>query len=193
MTDTATPIAREVWLDAAVAALRPMFDEAGAPVPDRVRVTVGFPGGRGPKTKTIGQCWSTGAVADGVATVFISPVLADPVIILSTLVHELVHAADDCKSGHRARFAAIARAVGLTGKMTSTVATDALAARLTAMAESIGPMDHGAINPRVGVKTQTTRMLKVECECGCVLRMTRRWLDEAGTPTCGCGGAMREA
>jgi len=42
-------------------------------------------------------------------------------------------------------------------------------------------------------KTQGTRMLKVVCqECGCVVRMTRKWLDEVGEPTCGCGGKMVE-
>ena len=38
---------------------------------------------------------------------------------------------------------------------------------------------------------QGTRMIKVTCaDCGCVVRMTRKWLDEQGAPTCGCGGAM---
>jgi hypothetical protein len=35
-------------------------------------------------------------------------------------------------------------------------------------------------------------LLKVTCECGCVVRMTRKWLDEVGPPTCGCGTAMVE-
>lgn len=194
MTDTTpAPLAREAWLTAAVDALRPLFTEVGAQVPARVRVTVGFPGGRGPKTRTIGQCWSTAAVADGVSTMFISPVLDDPVIILSTLVHEMVHAVDDCKNGHKKPFATIATAVGLTGKMTSTVAGDALRERLAAIADDLGPMDHGAINPNVGRKVQSTRMLKVECgDCGCVIRMTRKWLDDAGAPTCACGTRMQE-
>jgi len=41
-------------------------------------------------------------------------------------------------------------------------------------------------------KKQGCRLLKVVCECGCVVRMTRKWLDEVGPPTCGCGGAMVE-
>lgn len=36
-------------------------------------------------------------------------------------------------------------------------------------------------------------MLKVTCkECGCAVRMTRKWLDEVGAPTCGCGGGMQQ-
>lgn len=189
-----TPVGREEWLNNAVDALRPLFAEVGATVPDRVRVTVGFPGGRGPKTRTIGQCWATGAVADGIPTVFISPVLSDPVIMLSTLVHELVHAVDNCVNGHKRPFARIATAVGLTGKMTATVAGDALRERLESMAEGLGPIDHGALNPSVGLKKQTTRMLKVACPvCGCVIRMTQKWLSEAGTPSCGCGTRMEVA
>jgi len=41
-------------------------------------------------------------------------------------------------------------------------------------------------------KKQGCRLLKVVCECGCVVRMTRKWLDEVGPPTCGCGSAMVE-
>lgn len=40
-------------------------------------------------------------------------------------------------------------------------------------------------------KRQTTRMCKVICEqCGCVIRMTRTWMMQAGLPTCGCRGRM---
>jgi len=36
-------------------------------------------------------------------------------------------------------------------------------------------------------------MPKVTCEeCGCAVRMTRKWLEEAGAPTCGCGGEMQQ-
>lgn len=39
----------------------------------------------------------------------------------------------------------------------------------------------------------TTRMLRVECpSCGCLLRMTRTWIDRAGLPSCGCGARMAE-
>lgn len=34
-------------------------------------------------------------------------------------------------------------------------------------------------------------MHKVVCvECGCICRMTQKWLDECGSPTCACGSAM---
>jgi hypothetical protein len=50
---------------------------------------------------------------------------------------------------------------------------------------------HAALVSLEKEKTQSTRMMKVECqECGCIVRMTRKWLEEAGLPTCACGGEM---
>src|SRR5690606_38637603 len=98
-----------------------------------VKVSVGWPGGPGRKNCVIGQCWAPAAAADGVSHVFISPVLDDAVRVLDVLAHELVHAinfaeGDNC--GHRGRFAKIAKGIGLTGKMTATVAGEELAERL---------------------------------------------------------------
>jgi len=60
-------------------------------------------------------------------------------------------------------------------------------------ARRIGEYPHARLIASNLPKTQTTRMLKVTCkECGCVVRMTRKWLDEAGLPTCGCGSEMME-
>lgn len=36
----------------------------------------------------------------------------------------------------------------------------------------------------------TTRLRKVECQCGCILRMSRAAMVKHGLPTCGCGEAM---
>jgi len=179
---------REEWLTAAVAALAPLFAEAGAELP-AVRVSVGWPGGNGRKNSVIGQCWSTAASSDKVAQLFISPVLDDAVRVLDVLTHELVHAVDDNKSGHAGAFAKLAKALGLSGKMTATVAGDELKGKLEAIAEELGEYPHAAIVPSLsGVKKQTTRMLKVECGSGSgyVVRMTRKWLDEYGTPSCPC-------
>lgn len=183
---------REQWMLAGVEALRPRFEAAGHPIPEKVRVSTGWPGGKGTKRSTIGQCWATATVADGTAAIFISPVLSDPVAILATLTHELCHAADDCKSGHRKGFIEIAKSVGLVKPWTATTPDEGLKADLAAIAKRLGTFDHGAI-AQSGRSTQTTRMLKVVCpDCGCVVRMTRKWLDTAGAPKCGCGTYMEE-
>lgn len=196
-TTAAAPVAhvnREAWLTAAVAALRPIFGEAGVELPATVNVSCGFPGGKSIH-KVIGQCWSTAASADGAAQVFVSPMLSDVVDVLAVLVHELIHAWDDCKSGHKGAFAKAAKRVGLTGKMTATVAGDELRERLAAIADELGAYPHAGMAAAMGtVKKQSTRMLKLECpRDGYVVRTTRKWLDELGAPSCPCGSEMVEA
>lgn len=110
--------------------------------------------------------------------------------MLDVLVHELVHAADDCRSGHKGAFRRLATAIGLTGRMTATVAGPELAARLHALAEELGPYPHAALDASMR-KKQSTRMLKVVCpDCGYAVRTTNKWL-EIGVPTCPCGTEMQ--
>ncbi|MFD6638362.1 hypothetical protein ACFWDN_21375 [Micromonospora chalcea] len=184
-----TVATREAWLMGAVEALTPVFAEQGATLP-AVRVSVGWPGGRGKKNAVIGQCWNSHASADKVPQVFISPVLDDAAQVLATLVHELVHAWDDCKSGHKGDFAKLAKRLGLEGKMTATVAGEVLKARLAEIAEALGVYPHARLSTGeggAGEKKQTTRMLKVECaDCGYTARTTKKWLEEVGAPLCPC-------
>ena len=182
---------REEWLVAAIDALRPIFAETGETLP-AVRVSVGWPGGRGKKNAVIGQCWKTTTATDKVSQLFVSPVLDDAVRVLDVLTHELIHAIDDCQSGHRGRFGKIARAVGLEGKLTATVAGPELLVKLTAIAKGLGTYPHAALAGSAdgadGPKKQGTRMLKVECpeESGYKVRITRQWLDSYGAPLCPC-------
>jgi hypothetical protein len=185
---------REEWLVAAVEALAPLFSALADEKLPAVRVSVGWPGGNGRKNAVIGQCWSTKVAADNVSQLFISPVLDDAVRVLDVLAHELIHAIDDCESGHKGRFAKIAKALGLTGKMTATVAGPELKAQLEEIAAELGEYPHAAlVNPGQGAegpKKQGTRMLKAECAegSGYKVRLTRQWLDEYGAPICPCHG-----
>ena len=47
---------RESWLNAVAAGMAPLFEALDAPLPDRVRVAIGFTS-RGAKAKAIGECW----------------------------------------------------------------------------------------------------------------------------------------
>lgn len=187
-------LTREQWLEAAVKEIsRKVFKDYE--VPD-VRVSVGWPGGRGSKAKTIGQCWKTDTAADKVSQIFISPVLEDPIAVLETLVHEIVHAIDDCASGHKGNFKKIATNVGLTGKMTETVAGDELREVLKKVSEKLGEYPHAKITPGAKPIVQKTYMLKVvpsvecgECDEDYVLRMTQKWAD-VGMPMCPHGVPM---
>lgn len=198
MKNTAAPspltfyATREEWLVAAIKALAPLFAEKGHDLPV-VRVSVGFAGGRG-AARAIGQCWHPAAATDGVGQVFVSPTLVDAPRVLDVLVHELVHAINhrNGQNGHGKDFGAIARPLGLEGKLTATIAGDALKAKLTAIADTLGAYPHAALataaNAEDAPKKQGTRMLKVVCSegSGYNLRMTRKWIDEYGTPFCPC-------
>jgi hypothetical protein len=199
---------REEWLNACADALRPLFDEAGASW-DKVRVSVGFPkGGRSGSSHAIGQCWAHRCSADEHAEIFISPELEDAVRVADVLAHELIHAAIGVEEGHKAStFGKVARAIGLEGKLTATVAGDELRKRLEKITKALGPYPHrelrggvggrrgpgGPLGPS-GLPKQSTRLLKVACpSCGCIVRMTAKWLEAVGAPTCGCGEPMAAA
>lgn len=185
---------REDWLGRMVDALRPVFAGHGHPLPERIRVSCGWPSrsALSGKAKRIGEAWSQRCSADGSHETFLSPVLADPIEVGATLVHELVHHAVGVEAGHKGPFRTLALAVGLTGPMRATSAGKDLQERLHALAEVLGPYPHASLSGGER-KRQTTRMLKVTCaDCGCIVRMTRQWLDDTGAPTCACGGTMAE-
>jgi hypothetical protein len=188
---TATHATREAWLIALVAALRPWFDAAGFPLPDRIRATCGFPakGALARRHRRVGECWSPTASGDQTHEVSVSPVVADAVDVGGILVHELCHAAVGVAAGHKGPFARCARALGLEGKMTATTSSAALVERLAPVLAALGPYPHAALSGRTRDKVAGTRLLKASCPaCGYIVRVTRRWLDVAGAPICPCNG-----
>lgn len=192
-TDTA-PRTREEWLIEAVRLLSHIFEAQGFTVPP-VRISVGWPGAKSRKGlhSTIGQCWNAASAKDGVQQIFISPKLDNPALILATIMHELVHAVDGCKSDHKAGFKRIAVLVGLEGKMTATTASATLLAVFPKVLEALGKYDHAALNPGMTAgRVQTNKHLKMECgDCGYVARATAKQNDEKGRPS-HCGMEMEE-
>jgi hypothetical protein len=181
---------REEWLLKATDELKPAFLETGAEIPEKTRVTCGWPshGGRAKKQVT-GECWPAKKSGDGHFEIFISPTLADPIDVLGTLVHELVHAAVGLDEGHKAAFRAAATALGLTGKMTATEVGEELKGRLHDLSAKLGAYPHAELDPSQKT-TQSTRMLKIQCPaCGWMARTSKKWM-ELGLPTCACGEQM---
>lgn len=187
---------REQWLEGAVYRLAAQFREqfaanfgdAGIEHLANISVSAGFPSVRGVTGKVIGECWASTATENGTHHIFISPLLGDPVRVLDVLLHEMIHAAaDDGKNSHKGPFTKCARACGLEGKPTATVAGMELKETLGHIAADLGAYPHSVLKPGMRLKPkQSTRMLKVVCpECGCTVRMTRKWLDDAGAPYCG--------
>ncbi len=177
---------REQWLLAAIDEFRPMFKQAQLTVPKQLKVSCGFPG-CGDRKKRIGECWTDAK------QVFISPMLADENQVLSTLTHELCHACLPAKVKHGAEFKAAAKNVGLVGKARECNAGPELLEKFKPIVKKLGPYPHTALNlGQRPEKKQGTRLLKVECGCGLIIRMTQKWLDE-GQPKCWLCGKKMEA
>lgn len=186
---------REEWLNDLVNLLRPDFQDTGSEIPEKVRVTCGWPSrsARPSKNQRIGECWPASQSGDSHFEVFISPILSDPIEVGQVLVHELVHTAVGTKAGHKAPFRRVAVAVGLEGKMTATHAGEKLVERLHALTGKLGEYPHAKIDVNADKKKQGTRMLKLLCPgCGYLARTTQKWI-EMGTPTCMCGQKMEAA
>lgn len=143
-------ITREEWLDHAVEALRPLLGEVGAAFPRRVRVSVGFGGNTGRYERTVGAvCFVRAASADRRPQIFISPTIDDETVVLTGLLHELIHASDDCASGHRGHFARMHRAMGFVGSATGAWPGFSLGVTLERIADDLrrthGRYPHAAL------------------------------------------------
>jgi hypothetical protein len=173
---------REGWLEQAVAMLRPVFDQAKLKLPEKIYVSVGLPKGR----NAVGECWHGQASEDGNAHIFIHPKDVDPVEVLSTLAHELVHVVLGPGIGHKAPFVKAGALIGLNdGKPKSLGAGQALKAVFETMLPLLGEYPHAALDTTTLKKPQTTRLVKASCPaCGYTIRTTAKWLDYAGAPFC---------
>ena len=192
-----TILTREAWLHSAIDAMRPWFDEAGKPLPENLRVSVGFPVG---SRKATGQCFFEDAAPDGIPQIFISPVLDAAAVatsqgVLATLIHECAHAALPIKTGHRKAFAKLAETLGLCGPWTATTAGALILPRLETLAYKLGPFPHGILNPKL-VKKRANPNNKVVCgECQFTAYVTLKMIAEHATkhgtlscPSCGASG-----
>jgi hypothetical protein len=199
---------RETWLHQAMLRMRPIFAECGGKIPANIRVAPGFPAGT---RRAIGQCWPEKASKDGSYEIFISPVLDDPMRVLNCLAHELIHPTVGLEAGHKGPFKRLALAIGLTGPMTATQASETFKRRMAPILESLGPYPHAELNPwkrarapeqpdgaeepdrarlPAGFRRQGTRLLKMMCPVdGYTVRVTAKWL-KVGPPHCPHHGAM---
>ena len=173
---------RESWLMEAVEQIKPIFERMGYEVP-LVKVSVGFPS-TGSKGRHLGQCWSTRSSDDGINQIFIAPHLPTTIEVLDTLVHELVHAVDDCKSGHGENFKRIAKDIGLKGPMRSAGADELLMKDLIEISKQLGSFPHGRLSiPRAVANAGIKRPGAICPKCGYEVVMFKRFLD-VGPPIC---------
>lgn len=177
---------RECWLESAALLLAADFKSIGFPLPAKIKISVGFPSksALAVRKQRIGECWDGSATTDNIAQVFITPLIDDSIKVLDVLTHELVHAAVGTKCGHKGAFIKAAKAIGLTGKMTETVAGPELLTRLNAIVSCLGPMPHARLIAGGKDKKQSTRLIKAACEKDdYIVRLSRKTLS-LGTPIC---------
>jgi len=131
----------------------------------------------------IGQCWSTNASADKVNQIFISPGLSDSVEVLDTLMHELVHAVDDCQNKHGPIFKKMALKLGMKGPMRSAGAGPELKVKLEQLVANLGAYPHAKLNvPRKVIDRRPRPRAKCS-ECGFTVPMLKAFM-HYGPPIC---------
>lgn len=187
----ATSTERHAWLeDAADFALGVVTTAGGKPT-GPVRVSIGWPMlGR----KFVGECWHSEASSDGSREIFISPVRSDGVRLISTLIHEMVHACLPKEVKHGKPFRDLGSKAGLTGKPASMSAGPELLEMIGQWIADHGVYPAGSLS-LADRKKQSTRLLKAEClECGLTFRITKKWVDAVEgrlfCPAPDCGGTM---
>ena len=181
---------REEWLLAFTKAAFPQFANAGAPLKGvKLRVSIGFPS-KGQRSKVIAECWHSTVSKDQHREIFLRPSLqSDALEIAAVLTHELIHAALPEGEGHGKLFGKAARALGLTGKLTSTEGGPAWKAWAEPIIKSLGAFPGAALGDGCtaegGKKKQGTRMLKVSCsDCGWSFRTSQQNIDQITDHTC---------
>jgi len=154
---------REEWLARASEIITPYIQQhTDIPIP-KFYLSVGFP-----KGAAVGQCWNGKLSNDGLPHIFISPVIDNPVDVLSILGHEIIHTALP-HAGHRMEFSQLAAKCGYVKPWTSHVINEVYKQYLQEIARQLGEYEHGKLNvPARGSKG--SRLRKYTCSsCGVIL------------------------
>lgn len=86
--------------------------------------------------------------------IFITPLLDNAEEVLGIIFHEIVHAVDDCKSGHGKAFKTIATKIGLTGKMIHAHRGEELSKQVKLMASELGDYPHKRLITKPSLRPQ---------------------------------------
>jgi len=202
---------RESWLNDVASRLRPAFAQLGAPLPERLRIAIGFPS-TGRRAKATGECWDSTASADATFEILVRPDLAEAEGVLAlpvaaALARELVHAAVGIRAGRGPAYRKVAHSIGLVGPMRATSPGPAFLALIAPVLDAAGPLPHARLEAdreaaaaaqdggeapiTTGPRKQANRHVKCTCPtCGYVARTARKWLDQVGPPHCPQHGPM---
>jgi hypothetical protein len=167
----AKPMNQQEWAEKGYGLIR---EKILPQAPADVIVSYGFPrAGKGNPSNSVGQCHTGSHITEAgkAAVIFIRPSeWKDPVTVLDTLTHEAVHAATP-GDGHKSKFAALCKEVGLDkkdakGKWKAKTASAGpeLLQRLNAIAYEIGDFPAASFD-YTDTKKQSTRLRLYECQC----------------------------
>ena len=171
---------RQKWLDTAIILLMKEFESEGLKLP-KYRATIGLPsrGAFAAKKRTIGQCFYPEASKDKTTEIMVSPTQDKPLEILETATHEMVHGTLGAGFGHGKKFRALAMSCGLIGSMRATEPGPIFKTRTKHILKTLGAFPHKRLDITIGIKKQTTRMLRCTCkspECEMVFRTSAKWV-----------------
>lgn len=185
---------REQWLTEVSRLLEPVFVRRGVAIRQKYRITCGWPcrNGLSVRRRTIGECHSGSVSGDKVSEVFISPTVDKPIVVAGVVCHELIHVAVGTKEGHRGKFRTAAGFLGMSGKLTQAVPGKQLEEEIAKLIEPLGDYPHKAMNVPPRLAARSIPLMRLVCECGVTIRISREDFNRMGYPTCGCGESFAE-
>lgn len=183
---------REQWLTEICLALEPLFAAKGYGLKSKpYRITCGWPCrfATSITQRRVGECHSIESSAGGVSEIFISPAIADSLEVAGVVCHELIHVAVGNKAGHKGPFKAAMKYIGLGGKPTCAMPGADLNDTIRKILKSVGNYPHSPLKGIPKLAAKSSSVVKLECpDCGCIVRMSKKWLTDAAEPVCACGG-----
>lgn len=186
---------REQWLNAFIEGSRFIFAEAGYPLPDEIKISIGFPSSNalGAKKRNIGEHWD-GDASGAPNQIFISPLLETVEAIAGTVTHELCHAAVGNKHKHNAPFIRCGEALGLEGKPKNMGPGETWRTTHGNIIFALGELPHSKLAAQLkDSKAQKNRHGKCLCDtCGFTFRTTKKWVEgrELRCPDAACDGIV---
>jgi len=192
---------REAWLADVAARLAPAFAQLGAPLPPRLRVSIGVPSA-GRSARSIERSDSTPGSADATVDILVRPDVTastggdDPALAHATaLARAFISAAvgTGTDQGPARRRLALALALGLLGPVHAAKPGPAFRALVAPVLDAVGPLprarlpSHAAGDAGSGLDgdgiparpraKQASRHMRCACPaCGYVARTARKWL-----------------
>lgn len=151
--------------------------------------------------KVLGNCKNRAYdIADMTNEIIIDSSLGelDSYLVVQVLLHELIHAFDDCESGHGKRFFKMASSCGFEPPFKVLKASESLEVLAEKLVEKWGFLPHSGTKEVQKSKSKKARSKKLLCiNCDFQARVSALWMDKinfsnAFCPVCHFTGTLEE-